>query len=276
MIKAIELSLRQHTGKLDPPITILSRQWWSPLSSDFTLTIAGRLPVETVWKYREAILKPFSPNIFDLLPAEGETCVIFQGVPIICKANGNLPSPLELKLELACNIPYKSCGIIEPPRWSNATHNNPNTTTGTFSILLSNPDQKLTEIIHKLVYMFRARVNPGSGTCFITFKQCTCCHVLSHSTEECKRPANYLCCHICGNAKHSAKDHTHNCLDKRKHSSRLHCNCPLKCINCVYTGKSGEGHITIDDNCPLKKNMHHFKTPPPANNNQTPARVDNA
>jgi hypothetical protein len=41
MIKAIESSLRQHMGEPEPPITILSGRWWSPLSSNFTLTIAG-------------------------------------------------------------------------------------------------------------------------------------------------------------------------------------------------------------------------------------------
>ena len=134
MIKAIESSLRQHTGDPEPSITILSGKWWSPLLSNFTLTLAGRPSVEHVQKYREAILKPFGPNIFDLIPAKGKTRVVFQGVLILKKANSDLPTSNELKLELAHNIPYKVCNIIEPPRWSNATHTTPNIKMGTFSI----------------------------------------------------------------------------------------------------------------------------------------------
>jgi hypothetical protein len=277
MIKAIESSLHQHTGEPKPPITILSGWWWSPLLSNFTLTLAGRPPVELVHKYREAILKPFGPNIFDLLPAEGEMCVVFQGIPIVCKSNGNLLTPTELTIELACNIPYKSCGIIEPPRWSNATHTTLDCSTGTFSILLSDPNRTLIETIRKPVYMFGARANPSFGTWFITFKQCSRCHILSHSTEECKHPVNYLCCHICGYTKHTAKDHAHNCPNKKKHSSGLYCNCPLKCINCVYAGKSGNGHLAINDNCPLKKNMQHFRPTPtttPTNRTQSPQDIN--
>ena len=132
--------------------------------------------------------------------------------------------------------------------------------------------------------MFGARVNPSFSTRFITFNQCARCHVLSHATEECKRPATLTRCHICGIAKHTAKEHAHHCPNKKKHSSGLYCDCSLKCFNCIYAGKSEEGHLAINNNCPLKKNMQHFKTLPLNDNNTTPqitnptnapARVDN-
>jgi hypothetical protein len=41
MVKAIESSLHQALGEAQPPITILAGRWWSPLSSNFMLTLAG-------------------------------------------------------------------------------------------------------------------------------------------------------------------------------------------------------------------------------------------
>jgi hypothetical protein len=41
LIQAIETRVRQQLGEASPEITILAGQWWSPLSSNFTLTFAG-------------------------------------------------------------------------------------------------------------------------------------------------------------------------------------------------------------------------------------------
>jgi len=48
MVKAIEHSLQQALGEAAPPITILAGRWWSPLSSNFTLTLVGNLRVTLV------------------------------------------------------------------------------------------------------------------------------------------------------------------------------------------------------------------------------------
>ena len=96
MIKAIEACLRQALGEATLPITILAGKWWSPLSSNFTLTLAGNPAVTMVRKYREAILKPFGPNIFNLVPNKGQTRIAFQGVPIYRHDDGSLPTTAEL------------------------------------------------------------------------------------------------------------------------------------------------------------------------------------
>jgi hypothetical protein len=48
MIKAIEACLRQADGEATPPVTILTGKWWSPLSSNFTLMLAGNPAIMTV------------------------------------------------------------------------------------------------------------------------------------------------------------------------------------------------------------------------------------
>ena len=73
MVKAMEACLRQAVGEASPPISILAGQWWSTLSSNFTITLAGCSNTNLVCKYHEAILKPFSPNIFNLVPNKGQT-----------------------------------------------------------------------------------------------------------------------------------------------------------------------------------------------------------
>jgi hypothetical protein len=34
-----------------PELTILAGRWWSPLSSNFTITFAGHLSIATILKY---------------------------------------------------------------------------------------------------------------------------------------------------------------------------------------------------------------------------------
>jgi hypothetical protein len=113
---------------------------------------------------------------------------------------------------------------------------------------------------------------------FIPFQQCACCHILSHTTEECRCPAKYICCHICGLPNHTTKEHANKCANKKKHS-RIMCNCPIQCFNCVYHNKPGKGHLAIDDRCPLKKCMRNMTStqttttttaPPPAPPAQPP------
>jgi hypothetical protein len=186
MIKAIEACLRQATGESEPPLTLLAGKWWSPLSSNFTITLTGNPTIETVQKYREAILKPFGKNIFNLVPNQGQTRLAFQGIPIHHKSDGSLPTSNELKVELGRNLQYRSCSIIEGPVWTKATNDDPTKTVGTFTILLSDPNQKLGGIIRKPVYMFGNRLTVNFATRFTPFKQCARCHVLTHSTDDCQ------------------------------------------------------------------------------------------
>ena len=94
------------------------------------------------------------------------------------------------------------------------------------------------------------------ATCFIPFKQCAWCHVLSHMTNECRCPANYVHCYICRQPHHMVADHHTKCLNVWGHKGLL-CDCPQKCFNCIYAICLGTGHLAIDKLCPLKKNMRH-------------------
>jgi hypothetical protein len=285
MVKAIESSLRQALGEANPPITVLAGRWWSPLSSNFTLTLAGNPEVTLVWKYREAILRPFGENIFTLVPNEGQTRIAFQNVPIYRHANGDLPTSAELKTELGKNLQYRTCSVIEAPIWTKATIADPTKTIGAFTILLSNPGRKLAGIMRKPAYMFGQRLTVHFTSRFIPFRQCTRCHDLSHSIEDCKRTPGYSRCHICGRPGHTAWEHAQKCPDAKKHTGLL-CDCPIQCFNCVYAGKPGTGHLAIDETCPLKKNMRPAANlPQPAtsqatvssqhtNPTEAPARVD--
>jgi hypothetical protein len=106
LIQAIETHIRQQLGKVSPKLTILAGRWWSPLSSNFTLTFTGRPTTATVLKYREALLHPFGLNIFELMPNKGQMRLVFQGVPIHHKSDGTLPTSKELCGELGHNLPY--------------------------------------------------------------------------------------------------------------------------------------------------------------------------
>ena len=253
LISAIETRVRQQLGETTPELTILAGRWWSLLSSNFTITFAGRPTIATVLKYKEAILRPFGPNIFELTPEEGQTRLVFQGVPIIRRPDGSLPPPKAVCEELGCNLPYRACTPIEGPVWCKATRANPLATIGTFTFLLSDPGRKLASIIHKPTFMYGARISVAYATRFTPFRQCTKCHVLSHSTEQCQRPPTYTRCHICGIPNHTAEQHAQKCTSKTHRS--LLCDCPIRCFNCVASGKTGEGHLSIDEFCPLKKNM---------------------
>ena len=237
-----------------------------------------------VRKYREAILKPFGPNIFNLIPNKGQIRIAFQGIPIYHYNNGSLPTTVELIKELRKNLPYKSCALVEGPVWTKATVANETKEVSTFMILLSNPGCKLPMIIHKPAYMFGKRLTVSFISKFIPFQQCAHCHVLSHMTEECKHLAKYVCCHICGLPNHTTKEYANKCANKKKHSGIL-CDCPIQCFNCVYHGKPGKGHLAIDDRCLLKKCMWSTTSsqttttttaaPPPVTLAQ-PSQVDDA
>jgi hypothetical protein len=270
-------------GSATLPITILVGKWWSPLSSNFTLTLTGNPAIMKVRKYREAILKPFGPNIFNLVPSKGQTRIAFQGVPIYHHKDGTLPTTAELIKELGKNLPYKSCALVEGPVWTKAMVADTTKDVGAFTILLSDLGRKLPAIIHKPAYMFGKQLTVSFTSKFIPFKQCAHCHILSHTTEECKHLTDYIHCHICGIPNHTAKEHATKCMNKKKHSGIL-CDCPIQCINCAYHGKPGKGHLAIDDSCLLKKCMRSMTssqtttatitTPPPAPPAQPP-RVDN-
>jgi hypothetical protein len=290
MVKAMEACLRQAVGEASPPISILAGQWWSPLSSNFTITLAGRPNTNLVRKYREAILKPFGPNIFNLIPNKGQTRLAFTNVPIYHHKDGSLPTSKELLMELGWNLPYHNCGIIEGSVWTKAMLEDSMKEKGAFTMILSDPNRKLGGIIRKPAYMFGGRLTVHFATCFIPFKQCTRCHMLSHMTDECRHPTDYVRCHICSQPCHTAAEHRTKCPNVCQHRGLL-CDCPQKCFNCVYANHPGTGHLTIDESCPLKKNMQHTPlssqtpdavqpslttptAPPSAPITKTPARVD--
>ena len=154
MVKAMEACLRQAVGEASPPISILAERWWSPLSSNFTITLAGQPNTNLVCKYCEAILKPFGPNIFNLVPNKGQTQLAFTNVPIYCHKDGSLPMSKELLTELGRNLPYCDCGIIEGPVWTKATLEDSSKEKGAFTMILSDPNRKLGGIIRKPAYMF--------------------------------------------------------------------------------------------------------------------------
>jgi hypothetical protein len=170
MVKAMEACLRQAVGEVSPPISILVGRWWSPLSSNFTITLAGRLNTNLVHKYREAILKPFGPNIFNLIPNEGQTRLTFTNVPIYHHKDGSLPMGKELLTKLGRNLPYRDCGIIKGPVWTKATLEDSTKEKGAFTMILSDPNRKLGGIIWKPAYMFGGQLTVHFATRFIPFK----------------------------------------------------------------------------------------------------------
>jgi hypothetical protein len=185
LIKAIETCICQHLGEATPEITILAGRWWSPLSSNFTITFAGRPTIATILKYKEALLCPFGPNIFEITPEEGQSRLVFQGVPIIRNPDGSLPMSKQLCEKLGHNLPYRACTPIEGPVWTKATLANLLAKIGAFTFLLSDPGQKLSDIICKPSFMFGAQINVGFASQFTTLHQCAKCHILSHSMERC-------------------------------------------------------------------------------------------
>jgi hypothetical protein len=152
MVKAMEACLRQAVGEVSPPISILVGRWWSPLSSNFTITLHPN--TNLMCEYHKAILKPFGPNIFNLVPNEGQTRLAFTSIPIYCHKDGSLPTSKELLTELGRNLPYHDCGIIKGPVWTKAMLEDSTKEKGAFTMILSDPNCKLGGIIRKPAYMF--------------------------------------------------------------------------------------------------------------------------
>jgi len=111
--------------------------------------------------------------------------IAFQGIPIYHHNNGSLPMMAKLIKELGKNLPYKLCALVEGPVWTKATVANITKEVSAFMILLSDPGRKLPAIICKPAYMFGKRLTVSFMSKFIPFRQCTHCHILSHTTEEC-------------------------------------------------------------------------------------------
>ncbi|SRR6266851_6684705 len=95
---------------------------------------------------------------------------------------------------------------------------------------------------------------------YVQHHQCERCFMLTHNMLECRRPAKYKWCGICGKPGHLQSEH------KATHCPWLHptlkCNCAPYCFNCGYRGLPTKGHYTFGDNCPLKKNMRHHGSAP--------------
>jgi hypothetical protein len=186
-----------------------------------------------------------------------------MGVLLVKDTNGHLPTQLQLYNKFACNNPhYHQWRLPIHPTWVWSSLLDPTRESLSFTFLLSDPDNMSNCILQAQCYMFGKLCTIKRANSFTQHRQCTCCFLLSHNENKCPRAATYKHCGICGASGHTHAEHnsSHCCCP---HAS-IPYDCPPSCFNCRFRYLPTARHYAFSDKCPLKKNMRHFDSAPPA------------
>ncbi len=259
LVRLMQTALCQQTGEATPPLTLLAGRWSVGLTPNFVLTFAGKPAAAVIHNYSAAFLKHFPP-IYQLVPNHGYTKLVVHGVPILCHADGTLPTSDELLSELNHNLHLHQWKMLDRPNWVKLALLDPGRTESSFSFALLDTTGSINWALRTPCYMFGKACEITRAQSYVQHRQCERCHMLTHLTAECRRPADYKRCGICGIPGHTQAEHT------AKHCRRLHlmllCDCAPSCFNCTYRKLPAKGHYAFGDNCPLKKNMRRYASEP--------------
>ena len=271
LVRHLQKAIQQVTGNVEPPLTLLSGHWSSALSTVFVLIFAGQPPTDLVLKYRGPLLQPFG-HTHHLVPSRGFTRMVIHDAPCVRDAQGNLLPTETIQAELGKNIALQGITLVEGPMWTRSVLDDPTAKSRAMRfVFIDNAQNRATRICRARNYIFGQEVRIRSATNFIPHRQCARCHMLNHTTDACTCPANFKRCGLCGKQGHVAMTHNVNNCAGGYHSmikcaggyhSTIKCNCPPKCFNCLRAKKPTAGHFAVNDDCPLKKYMHHWMTPP--------------
>jgi len=177
-----------------------------------------------------------------------------MGVPCARNAKGELAPSTHLAWEVGQNIHFWGVLILDGPTWFRAAVDDPTiTTSGVSLVIYDQHETKAKQLTKQPTFMYAQRVNVRITVNSRPYKQCARCHWLTHTVEQCTRPADFKRCGHCGEVGHLTREH--QAMHCRGAHSTITCPCPHKCFNCTRAGKQSAGHSAIDDNCPLKKHL---------------------
>lgn len=190
------------------------------------LTFAGQPAISLVQKFEHALLQPFD-DTFGLVPNAGYKRMLAFGVPCMRDSKGNLPTSEVLARELANNVALRGIPVIDDPTWAQSAREDKTAETSFFSFIILDNANKAGAISKASNCIFGKRVCIKAALPTTPFKQCQRCHLLTHFTAQCNRPADYKRCGICGEEGHTAGNHqSAHCGGKH---STITCSCPRTC-----------------------------------------------
>jgi len=231
---------------------LIGGRWTSQTSCNFVLTFNGNPSLDDVLRLCSTFARILGPH-YSIAPSRGYTCIILNSVPTMRKTLGApLPSAVDLRTELACNVGLKDLILLGDPYWLMARQ--PNARHGSISVAFLDPDSlRLKDIMRNPPFLFgNCTTCPCKYKAHLLISQCVRCWALGHDVSRCPRPKDTIVCPICAGA-HAKDEHHKKCQAVSKHTE-VYCTCPIVCINCCWAQKPAKGHSALS--FPLHSKFH--------------------
>jgi hypothetical protein len=243
--------LQANTGDSKPSLTLLSGKWAAGPKSIFSLIFAGNVPFNILRSYAPLFLEKFDRDHY-FHPAEDMKKIALFNIPMKRDSLGNVPTRHDLYKEIMRGGSLAGLDYFDGPCWTPNSRNNPDATTGVAHIMVRAPtDKALMTFFKRNTYMFNARIASQTAIPPRPFTQCTRCHRLNHTTDNCRLPNTTSVCSHCGSLNHKSAQHKLQCKEIHDGPS---CSCPPRCFLCRNTRKTPSqftGHTALDPSCPL-------------------------
>ena len=239
-------------------------------TGNFTYTFSGEYSLSQILPFADALIGPL--RIGRLVPGDRWTWAQIRNVPTRCM-DGSLRNNDELTAEVQRNPLLGAVPLCIQAHWHGSIDNVRQKSHATVVIAYVDRDGSLSRDIGRMgVHMYGARVPFVVLGDRPTFVQCGRCHMLDHSTENCRLRAGTLRCYICGGG-HDGDQHARSCPGSHAVAGR--CECRFKCLLCNKTGHHARSH-----KCPRRGRFPSVplvtsgESAPPADPPAPPARVD--
>jgi len=202
LVRLMQTALHQQTGEASPSLTLLAGQWSVGIMPNFMLTFAGKPTAAVIHNYSAAFLKHFPP-IYQLVPNHGYTKLVVHGVPLLHHADRTLPTSEELLCKLNHNVHLHKWKMLNQPNWVKSALLDPGKTESSFTFALLDTTGNINRALRTPCYMFAKACEIMQAQSYVQHRQCERCHMLTHPTAECRRPAEYKWCRICSILGHT-------------------------------------------------------------------------
>jgi len=225
-------------------ITLLHGRWSiNPKSHNFVYTIAGNIPYDFIYTFRNALIGPL--QVGDLVPNKGWTYAQLRNVPT-SDSDGVVFSPDTLLNEIRRNAAFANTIFCTAPHWQANPANVANYPSSTVTMAYVDETGTQTEAAKRGgIYMFNTQVRFVPTGDHPSITQCGRCHEIGHHTDTpaCPLPKNAVRCYICGGS-HIGTQHSFHCTGPHKTAGK--CDCGFKCLLC-----KGKHHARAR-NCPVR------------------------
>ena len=239
-------------------------------TGNFTYTFSGEYSLSEILPFADALIGPL--RIGRLVPGDRWTWAQLRNVSTR-RADGSLCTNDELTAEVQRNPLIGAVPLCIQAHWHGSIDNVRQKSHATVVLAYVDKDGSLSRDIGRMgVHMYGARVPFVVLGDRPTFTQCGRCHMLDHSTENCRLKAGTLRCYICGGG-HDGDHHARSCPGSHAVAGR--CECRFKCLLCNKTGHHARSH-----KCPKRGRFPSVplvtggEDAPPTNPPAPPARVE--